>query len=263
MPHNNVLLPPLRLVRLRSEPRPLWSQQAVAQAALSLFPAAWTADVKWDDFPYLEDLLAHPVFTSQRIWTDALGLTGSMGPELPDPSRRSSLKSREGIQRGAYNSSSAMPPVISFGLSADEHFQESLLFADSGQFPLDLQSTPPHWDLKFAASMTIQHHEMLRSFRQTNLKVLTELAHRCMPLSARMRSKAYQSVQMVIRDLNVGLIAVLSVLMSWPGTSLVQMLLRGFPVAGLIKPSGVYNQRDDLQEPDIEKLFETAAAHNQ
>lgn len=98
-----------------------WTQDTVILAFRKLFPAAWFEDFK---FPLIEDLINQPPFSSFPSWLSDFGLDWDqpLGPH--NAGRQAMLVQRhaEGQQAGAHSHRAALPPLLPFGLTPDEHF---------------------------------------------------------------------------------------------------------------------------------------------
>ncbi len=97
-------------------PKVRWPQQAIRGAFLGLFPPEV---FKGFVFPFVEDLVNAFPFTAYHEWREGVGLSTDV-PLGPLVSSRLALRIGrygEGIQQGAFSSSSALPPLVSFGLS--------------------------------------------------------------------------------------------------------------------------------------------------
>lgn len=82
----------------------------------------------------------------------------------------------EGQQAGAYSHRAALPPLLQFGLSPDDHFSAAWT---RSQLPLPTQSPPIlDDDLQFAAWATATWRGQLRAYRQKALGALRELKAR-------------------------------------------------------------------------------------
>ena len=129
---------------------PRWSQEAVVAAFCKLFPAAWFSKFK---FPMIEDLINQPPFTSYVLWREEHGLEwdGALVPPRSSGVTRLRQRHSEGKQAGSLNHRAALPPLLPFGLSPDEHFQASRAL---GQTSLPTEGRPMlDDDLQFAAQM--------------------------------------------------------------------------------------------------------------
>ncbi len=72
------------------------------------------------------------------------------------------VKLKEGWQQGAFSARRAAPPIVSFGLTTEQHFAAWQSFATNGAFPLG-EPTQMEWDLQFDAEQTVAHLRDLRS----------------------------------------------------------------------------------------------------
>ena len=97
------------------------------------------------------------------------------------------------MQQGAFSQRAALPPIISFGLSQDEHFRRSLKAA---QLPSPLEApTSGDRDLEFAA-WTMCHRKLdLATLRKKSIKALTRLKHQWKPVTTHLRRKQEESLR--------------------------------------------------------------------
>ena len=113
----------------------------------------------------IEDLINLPPFTCFEQWLQERGADwdGALGPALAPSSVRFKQRSTEGKQPGAYNQKAALPLVVSYGLSPDEHFVQALRVGQSvlpTECPAVLDA-----DLHFAADVCRSHRGQLRDLR--------------------------------------------------------------------------------------------------
>ena len=92
-------------------------------AVRKLFPEHWLSGLT---FPFIEDLVNGPPFYSYTRWLKEVGAdwAGPCGPALAPQAVRV-LQRADGQQAGELNQRAALPPLLSFGLSVDEHFEQA------------------------------------------------------------------------------------------------------------------------------------------
>ena len=91
-----------------------------------------------------------------------------------------------GQQQGAGASAASLPPLISFGLPADTHFDESLAI---GSLPIPMEDhSLAEYDILFAAADTIRYKGVFRRIRLDRIAVISKLALRWQPVTDRLRS---------------------------------------------------------------------------
>ena len=95
----------------------------VFAAVRKLFPVHWLSGLT---FPFIEDLVNGPPFDSYTRWLKEVGAdwAGPCGPALAPQAVRV-LQRADGQQAGALNQRAALPPLLSFGLSVDDHFEQA------------------------------------------------------------------------------------------------------------------------------------------
>ena len=131
-----------------SKPLGFFSQEGVVTAFRKLFPADWFAGFK---FPMIEDIINQEPFSNYLQWRVGEGLPWD-GPLVPSDSTTTSRlvqRHADGQQAGALSHRAALPPLVSFGLTMDEHFAacQALLCEPT---PLEKQPLLDD-DLSFAA----------------------------------------------------------------------------------------------------------------
>ena len=205
------------------------SQESVVLQFQKLFPEPWLASIT---FPMIEDLINMPPFGLFEQWLEAKGLVadGPLGPALATQAVRLAQRSTEAQQAGAFNQRAALPPLLRFGLSPDDHFEAARLISQS-PLPTERPSSLDP-DLHFAAEMCKQYRGSLRSYRESFIKLLRELQRRWTPVSSHLRSLQPSGIQAVTAKRDLGFTALLIVLCSWPDVSYPFGLIRGLPAVG-------------------------------
>ena len=135
----------------------------------------------------MEDLANAFPFTAYHEWREGVGLPTDV-PLGPLVSSRLALRIGrygEGIQQGAFSSASALPPLVSFGLSPDDHFRVAC-FAASKPGPLEAP-TAVDQDLTFAACTICTCRTKLIAMRQQALRAIKELKARWAGVTERIR----------------------------------------------------------------------------
>ena len=119
-------------------PTQLFPQESVILAFKRLFPYEWFAGFR---FPWVEDLVNDFPFISYPTWRAQRGLEwdGPLGPLGVTQHSRLLQRHAEGQQAGALSHKAALPPLLSFGLSIDDHFTQSLTL---GHHPLPTERPP-------------------------------------------------------------------------------------------------------------------------
>ena len=80
------------------------------------------------------------------------------------------------MQLRAFSHKAALPPLVSFGLSPDQHFKRSLEIAE-GILPTE-RSVMVDEDLKFAAAMMVNSRAEMGQLREAAIKAVKLLKHR-------------------------------------------------------------------------------------
>ena len=102
-----------------------WPQEAIVAVFISLFPAQFFEGFQ---FPMIEDAVNRFPFCDYVEWRDSRDLdnTGPQGPALVNAADNRLGRISEGLQSAAFSKKGALPPIVSFGLDPDEHFNASL-----------------------------------------------------------------------------------------------------------------------------------------
>ncbi len=232
-----------------ARPRVSWPQESLAAAVRALLPRR-VADLR---VPFIEDIVNSPPFTLFEEW-----LESDYGEaELEQPPMwcgrggRSMLRLTEGRQDGAFGSKMAAPPVVEFGLQKERHLARACEYVQTFGFPLDSMELIDS-DLRFAAEWTVAHRGDLRAHRKSVVRAVKHLAERLAPLTSQLRAAQPPTVRAVAGTMDLGLLAVLCVLLRWPDVELIRCFMDGFRVVGDIEGSGVYprNPATEFAIPD-------------
>ena len=110
---------------LPTSPTRWWSQEALILAFRKLYPAHFFTNFQ---FPMVEDIINAAPFNAFPVWLHSrhYETDGPLGPHLADAQVRQTLRTAEGQQVGALNQRAALPPLLSYDLSPDEHFAQAL-----------------------------------------------------------------------------------------------------------------------------------------
>ena len=136
------------------------------------------------------------------------------------------------------NQRAALPPLLPFGLSPDEHFQQAVNRLGEPQ-PTE-RSPILDLDLEFAAGHTARSRGALRKIRQACVGALRELKRRWQPLTHHLWQFQTEAIRAATAKRDA---ALLVVLLSWADTSLPFGLVRGLPAVGFAPCYGVFPQQ--------------------
>ena len=166
---------------------------------------------------------------------------------------------RNGQQAGALNQRTALPPLLSFGLSVDEHFEQATARLRS---PMPTEQAPVlDRDLAFAASYTAENRTNLRALRQHAVGAVKELKRRWAVVDSRLRRHQAPALRRVTAARDIGLIALLVVLFAWPDAALPFALIAGMPAVGFAPCYGVFPQIP-VEQISFEEVMGDWRAHN-
>ena len=98
------------------------------------FPRVDVSHVRW---PLLEDVLTQPVFRSFQDWVRQQGLPadGPLGPNVLPRSGISAFRAGMTEQAGAAGKRLALPPVVPFNLTPEQHFEAALWLSNGRDVP--------------------------------------------------------------------------------------------------------------------------------
>eukprot|EP00439_Symbiodinium_sp_Y106_P082680 s887_g22.t1 len=214
-------------------------QEDVLAAVRKLFPEDWLSGLA---FPFIEDLVNAPPFDLYTRWLRETGSdwSGPCGPALAPHAVRV-LQRADGQQAGTLNQKrAALSPLLSFGLSVDEHFEQATSRLRS---PMPTEQAPVlDRDLVFAASYTAENRTNLRTLRQHAVGAVKELKRRWASVDTRLRRHQAPALRSVTAARDIGLIARPVVLFAWPDAALPLSLIAGMPAVGFAPCCGVFPQ---------------------
>ncbi|CAE7330632.1 unnamed protein product, partial [Symbiodinium sp. CCMP2456] len=204
----------------------LFRQEAIILRFRKLFPAEWFRGFR---FPMIEDIINQAPFDSFGRWLVARGdeWEGPLVPIATEKQQRFRQRRADGQQIGASSHRAAIPPLLPFGLTADEHFEQSL----------ELGTRP---NLIFAADMHAKHRGSLRAIRQQAVGALKELKRRWESVGARLRTLQPKALREATRYRDLGLTALLIILTSWGDVTYPFGLIQGLPAVGFAPSYGVF-----------------------
>ena len=135
----------------------------------------------------------------------------------------------------------ALPQLVSFQLSPDEHFKQALAVSEK---PTPLEDmTEDDDDLRFAAHIMCSRPDQLEKYRQESRKAIAELKYRWRPVTSYLRRQQPESTRGVTKERDIGLIGILIILLHWPDWAYAGQLIAGFPAVGYNEWCGVYPQK--------------------
>lgn len=234
-------------------PKPValrWGQPSMDAALRGLFPSGWTQGFR---MPNLEDIVNVAPFTCFADWLEANDISLSEGSSWANSAGPGWRAAALGQQRGALHSAAQIEPLVGFGLSKAEHLARAQDLARRGKSPWTEIAAADN-DLRFAAADLLANRNRLREHRQATRKAFSELADRCAPLTTQLRQFQPPSVKRIAGNVNLGLVAVLVILMAWPDWKLPQRFVEGFQVVGELELSHVWEPQalpPPLPKPDL------------
>ena len=234
-----------------------WHQQTLTETFASYFP-----DEVFDgfSFPYVEDLVNLPAFNRYAEWAEQRSKPpGRSSPPSHVEKVASQARGAEGVQMRAFSHRAALPPIVSFGLDPDQHFDRSMRLAD-GILPSE-KAIMMDEDLKFAAFMMVSSKNDLYKLRNETIQAVRQLKHRWRTVTAKLRSVQQTNLRQVTKTRDIGLLTLLSIIMLWPDFTFGEHLVYGFPAVGHCEWSGIWPQRE-VTSSQIADPFAGASDHN-
>ena len=204
-------------------------QEAIVAAFRSLYPCRVFEGFQ---FPMVEDLVNSAPFTTYMEWRESRDLEWStpLGPALVTQRDMRWARSSLGEQQGAISQKTALPQLVSFQQSPDDHFREAIRV---GGNPTPTELMPAvDADLEFAAHIMCSRKSKLKSYRKESLAAIKELKHRWKGVTDKIRRNQHEAVNQVTETRDIGLAALLMVLLHWPDVSYAYHMLVGFPAVG-------------------------------
>ena len=163
-------------------------------------------------------------------------------PTCPKVSSLSTAHDRGSAKWGPLSHRAALPPLLPFGLDVDSHFHLSRLRATQPLPTEGLSVLDP--DLHFASWQCGRLRGSLRRHRQRAVGVLSELASRWSRVTAHLRSFQQPPIAAVTASRDVGLVALLMVLLQWPDATYPHGLITGLPAVGFAPCYGIFPELD-------------------
>ena len=198
-------------------------------------------DLSGFQWPCIEDLANEGVALQFLQSSQHDQWTGrDQGPSSAGPAERTVVALSGLHQSGAGSSSKALPPLIPFGLGADEHFRLALE-AQKHPAPFEEMGIVDK-DLMFAAA-ELEHHGLLRGPRQHMIRWTQELARRWQPVTVKLQDSQAAGPRAATRGRHLALIALLMILIGWPDPTFPGCLIWGFPAVGYSPPVDVYQSQ--------------------
>jgi len=245
--------PPLSLEKIHR-----WQQQAITETFASYFPEGIFEGFQ---FPYIEDVANLPAFNRYAEWVEGRGIPPgcSRPPSYVGKIAARAARGAEGLQLSSFSHKAALPPLVSFGLSPDQHFERAMAVAE-GVLPSE-KPVMVDEDLKYAAAMMVGSRFELHHLRDEAITAVKLLKHRWRPVTSRLRKIQQEGIRQVTMARDIGLLTLLSILMLWPDYTFGEHLVYGFPGVGHCEWSGVFPRREVTPLEKIDPL-EGAAQHN-
>jgi len=236
-----------------------FTQWAVDRAVRKLFPPEFLVDFQ---MPCLENLINTEPFITFPEFLDNLDLDTDRvpGPCHFEDTRKGTRAAAANDQRSHFFTKGHYSQLVPLGLEPDDHFFEAMKLAGTEQFPMDSEPITPA-DLKYAVQQSITNLRSLPDARCKWFCAVKELAARSQLLSVHLRQFQVGPAAKVASRINVGLIAIAVILMSWPQWRLPSHFVSGFKVVGSLDPTGVY-QAVPFHKPSItrDELLDTSKA---
>ncbi|CAE7361503.1 unnamed protein product [Symbiodinium sp. CCMP2592] len=237
---------------------PYLHQDSVVATFQSFFPG-----VEWGDFrfPMVQDLVNAPPFTDYVQWCRDRHeeWDGPLLPQLVSAQQRQWQRTAEGQQVGAVAHRAALPPALPFGLQPDVHFDLALELA---RYPTPFEQPPAlDLDLCYAAEVTASKRGSLREWRRASLGAIRELKRRWAGVDSRLRASQQAPLRRVTRKRDIGLLALLCLLVSWGDPTLPHDFLFGMAAVGTAPVYGVFPLQSARDISHAEVLADASASN--
>ena len=208
-------------------------QSSVVSAAQGLLFGPLAPPCRW---PFIEDLVNDPLATSYSDWLFANNFCnyGCLGPSVHGIACVMAQRAGTADQSTSVNKKTALPPVIPFNCSADDHFRQSLFVQRHGT-PLDW-SAPVEPDVAYAASCMAHPLSEVRARRESGISWMREPSRRLQPVTVVARRLQHPDVASVNPHVHLALFAVID-------TRFVSELVHGFPAIGHCPPCGLWQPK--------------------
>ena len=226
MPSQRVLVASQELPEIPPHITLMWPQKVIEEGIRAQLPHEWLKQVQ---LPYVEDLLADPIFTSYAEWWSAFGADphAATPPDWVSLQQKARIHASQGVQHKAHTAKDALPSLIAPDTSKDMHFKS----ASELCMPWHLGACVDY-DIKYAAAQTIKNMGSLRAYRQDCRRAFTALAHRCESFTAALCKQQPVTVHRVAGGVHLGLLAVLAVVIKWPDLQIAKRIVTGLSVIG-------------------------------
>ena len=190
-PRQLLLMAGVRVVR--AMPLPL-NQVSAYQLIQWQFPCVDFSHVRW---PLLEDVLTQPMFRSFQDWVHQQGLPadGPLGSNVLPRNGIAAFRAGMTEQAGAAGKRLALPPVVPFNLTSEQHFAAALAVQRNG-CPLDYPS-PVDRDLQYASWRMVESYSTLTQLRGAALWCVRCLAERLQGITDHIRAQQAATLRMV------------------------------------------------------------------
>ena len=229
-----------------------WSQHNLCCAFRKLSSQRISEGVS---FPFIADLANAESLLAFHTWRQEEGRRSlqTLGPSGRSERARFAARTSAGKQQGGAASKGSWPPLVSFGLFPEEHFDRALQRAEEA-LPTEV-GTAVDEDLEFAADRTLKNQQEKGGLRQEALNVIQELAKRLVKVNEHLRSLQNDGVRKVTETRDLGLLAVLCILTLWPDVEFPSELVWGFRAVGFIPHVHIFGEQpaEFMQEGDILK----------
>lgn len=163
-------------------------------------------------------------------------------------------------QAGAASRRLALPPVVPFNLSPEQHFAAPVQVQCHG-CPLDFPA-PVDRDLQYVSWLMVESYSTLSQLRETALWCLRCLAERLQGVTDHIRSQQAEALKLVNPQVHFALLALMIGVLQWPDTTFCRNLFAGFPATGYVGPCGVWDAQPApyALDTDVFQHSETDAA---
>ena len=158
------------------------------------------------------------------------------------------LRTAEGQQVGALRQRAALPPMLAYGLSPDERFQQALHL---GQCPLPTeQPAVLDLDLSFAPKKCPQPTKAIGAVKELHRR-----------WQKRLRQFQHPALRATTAKRDLGFVGLMVILTSWPDISYPHGLIHGLPAVGYAPGYGIFPSQPAARIT-FQQVIDDCDAHN-
>ena len=176
-----------------------------------------------------------------------------VGPDFEAIGARAERAAAAGMQRGSFGATVAIAPLVPLGLGKDEQIRVL------GALQHPFHAPPPlEHDLRFALDLSREWAQRAGSERLALLRHVERVASALRPAEDAARALQQERVRKVAGSVATLFVAFMVVFCMWPHRDIVKRFTTGYPVIGVIPPTGVFRQFPRSATASAAELLEQA-----